>query len=205
MVLTLAGLGATTGDAATKAALAAASAGVVGAQGAISKDLYYQRTLTALLAQMEANRDKVKLNILNGLSQTDAQYSLYHADLDLDALQRASGLPDAIGGITEQAAAQKATAQANLAKAQFLAALVPTAVQDRKEAINRYVRGLVTSGTKDDLTKLDAIAAALGVAKGSTPVEERNNILLEMDRRVGTAVDMDSLSAKLKPITQRDF
>src|SRR5438445_5560770 len=50
-VLGLNGIGAVTGGAHTKAVLAAASGGIVGAQGAVSKDLYYQRTLPAILAQ----------------------------------------------------------------------------------------------------------------------------------------------------------
>ena len=205
VALTLAGLGATAGDAVTKSALAAASAGVVGAQAAISKDLYYQRTLPALLAQIEANRDKVKLSILNGLGLPDAQYSLYRADLDLEALQSASALPSAIGGITEQAADQKATAAANLAKAEFLVPLVPVAVQDRKEALASYVQHLADSHAVEDLTKLDAIAAALGVAKGGTPSEERRNILSAIDQVPPNAAGMDALSAKLKGITQRGF
>ena len=77
LALTLNGLGATTGTAATKAALAAASAGVVGAQAAISRDLYYQRTLPALLAQISANRDNEKGAIISLLkSKTDADYPL---------------------------------------------------------------------------------------------------------------------------------
>src|SRR5437588_6320881 len=57
-VLVLNGLGATTGAAAAKSALAAASAGVVGAKSAINTDLFYQKTLPALLAQMQAGRQK---------------------------------------------------------------------------------------------------------------------------------------------------
>jgi hypothetical protein len=67
ILLVLNGLGATVGGAATKTALAAASTGVVGAQGAVNKDIYYQKTLPGLLAQMEANRGAQKLLIFEGL------------------------------------------------------------------------------------------------------------------------------------------
>jgi hypothetical protein len=205
VALALAGFGATTGSAATKSALAAATAGVVGAQAAINKDLYYQRTLPALLSQMEANRDKIKLLILNGLNQPDATYSLFRANLDLDALQRASGIPSAVGDITGQAAENRAVAQQNLDRAQFIATVVSAPVEARKEAINRYVRGLVISGTQDDLAKLDAIATALGVSRGGNAAEERNNILLEIARTVRTQQDMDNLSSKLNGITKQEF
>jgi hypothetical protein len=103
VVLALNGLGATIGTSATKAALAAASAGIVGANGAIDKDLYYQRTLPALIAQMEAARSQAKVAIYAGLQQSDAQYPLAKADLDLEALQRAGGIPAAITDISTQA------------------------------------------------------------------------------------------------------
>lgn len=204
-ILMLGGLGATAGSAVTKSALAAASAGIVGAQAAINKDLYYQRTLPALLSQMEANRDKIKLMILEGLKKEDVKYSLFQADLDLDALQRASGIPAAIGDITEQAAENRALAQANLARAEFTVSAVTVPVQARKLAINRFVRSLAASGDPADLAKLDAIADALGVPKGARTTDTRNNILFEMDRLVQTPQDMDNLSLTLRNITRQEF
>lgn len=111
IVLILSGLAATTGDAGTKAALAAASAGVVGAKGIINKDLYYQRTIPALLAQMEANRERAKLVILQGLSRSDAEYSLWIAYLDLDTLKNSGSIPGAIANITQDAGNAKEAAQ----------------------------------------------------------------------------------------------
>ena len=114
VLLILGGLGATTGASATKAALAAASAGIVGAQAAIDKDLYYQKTLPALLAQMEANRAKVKLAILTGLNLDDTKYSLPRAELDLDGLKRAGGIPASIQDITQKAVSDAAESQSKI-------------------------------------------------------------------------------------------
>jgi hypothetical protein len=112
IVLVLSGLAATTGDAVTKSALAAASAGVVGAQGVINKDLYYQRPMPALLAQMEANRAIAKLAIVQNLSRSDAEYSLWRAYLDLDTLKDAGSIPGAVANITQDAANAREAAQA---------------------------------------------------------------------------------------------
>jgi hypothetical protein len=112
LVLLLNGLGATTGSSATKAALAAASAGVVGAQGAINKDLYYTKTLPALLAQMEANRAKIKVALFAGLSLSDTQYSLGRADLDLESLKMAGSIPAAVTQISQAAATSTQQSQA---------------------------------------------------------------------------------------------
>lgn len=109
--LVLAGLTATVGNASTKAALGATSAGVVGAQATISKDLFYQRTIPALLAQMEANRAKAKLTIIKSMGQPDSSYSLMQAYLDLDVYKNAGSLVGAVTSITQDAGTAKDTAQ----------------------------------------------------------------------------------------------
>src|SRR5260370_9609445 len=80
--LVLAGLTATTGGAATKAALGAATAGVIGANTAINTDLYYEKTIPALLAQMEADRLLAKAPIISGMNMSVAGYPLIQAYTD---------------------------------------------------------------------------------------------------------------------------
>lgn len=110
--LVLNGLGATTGNASVKSALAAASAGIIGAQGVINKDLYYQKTLPALIAQMDANREKIKASVLQKQSQTDSAYPLSRAEIDLDSLIDAGSLNNAVSNISQQATTQKNNAVA---------------------------------------------------------------------------------------------
>ena len=203
LVLALAGLGATTGSTATSSALAAASAGIVGGQAAVNKDLYYQRTMPALLAQMEANRDKIKLAILQGLGKSDDQYSLYQADLDLDALQRASGIPGAVGDITQQATASKATAEAKLLEASSVVTEIPPDVAARRAKFAKYVKDLAKQ--PNNAKTLDAIAATLGTSRGSNATEERDNILLDIATTVKSNQDMDAVSAQLSAITNKEF
>jgi hypothetical protein len=110
-VLGLNGIASVTGGAQTKAALAAASGGVVGAQGAISKDLYYQRTLPAILTQMEANRERVRAEIIASLKRSDAQYPLTAAEIDLRRLIRAGSIPASISEITQSANESKESSE----------------------------------------------------------------------------------------------
>jgi len=128
--LALNGLGATVGDAATKAALSAASAGVIGAQGAVSKDLFYQKTLPAVVAQMEAQRTQVRAIVEKGLSTADADYSLPQAIVDLDLYQIAGSLPGALNGIVQDAGTKTATAEADirLSRDKTFATSLPEAV-----------------------------------------------------------------------------
>ena len=101
--LALAGLIATTGSAATKSALGAASGGVIGANTAINRDLYYQKTIPALLAQMEADRLKALPPIMAGLKQSDADYPLMQAYIDLDTYKTAGSIPAAINAVNQSA------------------------------------------------------------------------------------------------------
>lgn len=110
--LVLAGLTATTGNAATKSALGAASAGVIGAKAAIDKDLYYQKTIPALLAQMEADRLSALLPITAGLKLSDANYPLMQAYIDLDAYKNAGSIPAAINAVNKNAGNAKDALQA---------------------------------------------------------------------------------------------
>lgn len=109
--LALNGLGATTGDAATKAALAAASGGVIASNGAVNKDLFYQKTIPAIIAQMQADRQNVQATILTALHQSDKDYPLQRADLDLDKLNDAGSLNSAIANITQQASQSQTDSQ----------------------------------------------------------------------------------------------
>jgi hypothetical protein len=113
-VLVLNGIAATTGTAATKSALSAASAGVVGAQGAVNKDLYYQKTLSALICQMQANREKARLTIIQNLKQSDSAYPLNAAEIDLKRLEEAGSLVNAVNDIAQQASTSKQNSQAQI-------------------------------------------------------------------------------------------
>lgn len=142
VVLALNGLAATTGGTATKSALAAASAGVVGAQGAINKDLYYQKTLPALLAQMQANREKSRLIVLQNLRHSDADYPLKLAEIDLKRLAEAECLPMAVSQIAQQAEQSKSATDKTIQSLRDLSAVdTPSA--------NRLQAWLYPSGKVD--------------------------------------------------------
>ena len=101
--ITMGAVGGVAGAAVTKAALNVASGAVTGAEGAISKELYYQRTLPALISQMEANRTNAKVSILKGIKQPDSVYPLVQAYADLEILKAAGGIPTAISNVTQSA------------------------------------------------------------------------------------------------------
>jgi len=119
-VLLLNGVAATTGGLAAKSALSAASGGIVGAQGVVNKDLYYQKTLPALVSQMQATREKARLTIIENLKLSDSTYPLNSAEIDLKRLEEAGSLINAVNDISQQATNQKNGTDAQIQNLQSL-------------------------------------------------------------------------------------
>jgi hypothetical protein len=105
-VLALAGAGTLAKSTRTKTRLAAWSAGVLGGRSAIDKEIYYDKTLPAIVAQMDASRRTVLATLLGGLAQSDADYSLLEAKADLEDYYIAGTLPGALNAISKEAGKQ---------------------------------------------------------------------------------------------------
>jgi hypothetical protein len=202
--LILGGLTATTGSAATKAALGAASVGVIGANAAVNKDIYYEKTIIALMSQMEANRAAAKLPIIKGLGLPDSKYSLFRAYTDLDAYKNAGSMPAAIGAVTQNAENQKVDAQQQQALLTGITLETPT-VARRYDILTSYISSLVA---KQDATTLGKVADALNlpVPSGSTYLQIKGIIVTYLYEAVdGKTTEADKLAAldqlakKLKP------
>jgi len=76
---------------------------------------------------------------------------------------------------------------------------LPGDLQQRKVALSRFIR------TTDSKARLDAIADVLNVPKSTDVQTQRNEILLEINRRVQTTDDMAQLTALLKGAAGQDF
>jgi hypothetical protein len=202
--LVLAGLTATTGNAATKSALGAASAGVLGANTAITKDLYYQKTVPALLAQMDADRLNAKAPILVGLKLSDADYPLVQAYVDLDVYKNAGSIPGAINVINQQAADAKDVAQANItfqrtsARAQ-LQGIVPVRAQLQTLATDAQYLALARAMQPFLATRSPAVQQ---LVKTLDPTDLRLSGNARRARRVINAwIDEDDVS----PVNQQQW
>src|SRR5436190_22586203 len=78
-------------------------------------------------------------------------------------------------------------------------ARLPADLQQRKVTLSRFIR-MVNSKSR-----LDGIADALNVAKSTDIQAQRNDIMLEINRRVQAPDDMDQLSVVLKSLAGQDF
>ncbi len=108
-LLTLGGLGTTAVGVATKTALAAASTGIVGIRGSYDKAVLAEKTISAIVSQMNASRAAVRAAIETGKQKGDySDYTLGAALSDVLAYQQAGTVPSALDEISK-AAAEKST------------------------------------------------------------------------------------------------
>ncbi|MBT3915672.1 MAG: hypothetical protein HN731_01845 [Rhodospirillaceae bacterium] len=105
-VLALNGLGATTGGVTAKAAYSAASAGIIGAKGAIDKHVFMEKAMPVIISQMIAERTTVKAKIRKGLVADVSQYSLNQGLADVEEYRQAGSLITALVTITKNAGVQ---------------------------------------------------------------------------------------------------
>ncbi|MDD5277261.1 MAG: hypothetical protein PHR16_14420 [Methylovulum sp.] len=181
--------------------LAAASAGVTGARGAVDKDIYYRETLPGLIRTMEANRKEILVGIKTKMKSHDAsQYSLGDALYDLQRYENAGTLNSALSTITGKADEAANTADETLS-ALFTATIVPEDVNDRKVKLADYIRGLKSN----DKTTLDKIAKLIKIAVTPDMETEREFILDELNKRINSVVTMDEISGQLKELTNEAF
>lgn len=183
--------------------LAAASAGVTGARGAVDKDIYYRATLPSVISTMRANRKEVLADIQTKKQLDEHAYTLGDALKDLNRYEEASTLNAALGTITAKADAT-ATEADNVMQAMFTARLVEPDVQKRRVALSNHIRKLEAENDKD---KLDKIAEVLGATIGSDIKEEAKDVRAKISTKILTKDDMDKISKTLheKQITEEDF
>jgi len=83
--------------------LSAGAAALSGAKTGLSKEVYFEKTLPALMAGMEANRTRVRTTILERMQKPADTYTLAHAFLDLSNYETAASLDSAIDMVTREA------------------------------------------------------------------------------------------------------
>jgi hypothetical protein len=146
--------------------LSAAASGFAGLRGAVDRNLYFDRTTTALVTSMEAERSRIKARIAEGMTQTAQAYSLYDALGDLARLEAAGSLDRALADLTAHATAQRQEAD------RLLASTIRTCNADADATpvgrrLSDHLRGLATpvpgnvAETQNNAAKLRRIAVAM--------------------------------------------
>ncbi|MEP4892263.1 MAG: hypothetical protein ABJV04_19790 [Aliiglaciecola sp.] len=161
--------------------LSALSGGIAGTSTAINKNLYFEKTLPALIALMDAERLKVRAGIFEGLSQDTDVYPLGQALSELETYLEVGSIPGAIASLTAVAGAEK------------------TEAKDKIEAVrtSQFVDPTAQKRVDDALDIIDAMPAgnAWEVLK-APPSALDNFVLTAVKARLG-GTDLSSASAIL--------
>jgi hypothetical protein len=103
--------GASIAAASTKTVLAALSAGVIGSKEAVEKNYFFDKTIPALVAQMNAERKKALFPLLSGIRTKNLdEYPFAQAVTELNDYYFAGTFAGAILGIQADAAVKEAAA-----------------------------------------------------------------------------------------------
>jgi hypothetical protein len=109
-VTMLSALGALTGTAGEKAALAVLSGTLLSAKGSINQQMFNLQTMTALLTRMEAARREAFVPIKRGLSLSAEAYTIDEALFDLRRYVRAGSLSSTLRTLSTDAGKTEAKA-----------------------------------------------------------------------------------------------
>lgn len=109
--VTVGTLGTVFTNATTSRVFSALSGGIASTAASVDKNLYYEQTLPALFSVMDAEREKVRVEILRGLGKEPQEYSLVRALVDLERLLHVGSIPGAILAVQRAAGATNAAAE----------------------------------------------------------------------------------------------
>ena len=157
--------------------LSAIASGLSGIQGRVASEVYFERTLPALLAGMEADRTHVRTDIVGRMGQGD-EYSLTEALLDVARYEAAGSLDNAIETVTNQASQLR---QAEQARFEHVVGLGGIVADPAIRANLRDIGNKIDALSEADLAK---VYAHLGLPRGVVdPGDQADAIMTELRSR----------------------
>jgi hypothetical protein len=181
-----------TGGKTGKTILSAVSAGVTGSKTSIDKHYYYEKTMPALIAAMNAQRKAVLVRILEGMKKDIEEYSFEQALSDVYEYYQGGTFMGAVMAIQSDAGAKEKKADLKI-ESLTIVTPVPAELQARREKAADYVKGL----KPDDLKHL---AKSLGILSDD-PLPD---ILVKISKAQSTDT-FDAISQKIKILFGKEF
>jgi hypothetical protein len=158
--------------------LSAVSGGLAGAQAAYGKAVFYERAMSALLAQMQAGRKTIAAQILQRWHADLDQYPMWMVRTDLEAYYFAGSLPGAILGAAADAKVKET--QAELILRPLTGQLATPEMLSRRTALTRAIEALNGSKAKNlvdqiaaDATGFQSFADAKSILNDHYPTAAR--------------------------------
>lgn len=194
-ILGVAGAGSLAGSAAN--ALAATAAGLNGARITISKEVYFEKTLPALLASIDAARLNIRTAIFQHMREGADVYPLEIGFADLGNYESAASLDGAVQNITASESAKVETAQRNF----DIIAELPLPEPGTQQIVSIIKRRLKALGdtTPPDRKSLDVVAKLVGT---DAPAKSFNDVfeatMIRISEKKGSLAYLNKLVADAK-------
>lgn len=151
--------------------LAIISTGVLGLRSSVDRNLFFDRTLPALLAAMDAERFRIRTAMAQHMAQDTAQYPLVAALVELQEYQQAGTLNSAIAAITSDAAADREEAKDAFEKRVRFTCNSEDEVNAAVAPVRSFLRQLTITAEEDaasghtgGINRLRAAVDAMGVS-----------------------------------------
>ena len=173
--------------------LSTGAAIATGARGSLNKEVYFEKTLPAVISAMEARRITVRGEIERRMTSDDtATYTLEQGFADVMRYQMATTLDGAIQQITASAGEKEAEAQVEYKNA-VKSCSPPTTLRPIWAQINDRVYDLVDAGEGDKLT---AVAEAVGAEKAAD-INEQAAAITKVAIRTCTVTEAEAMLAQI--------
>jgi len=161
----------------TANALAAATGGLTGARASLAKELYFERTLPALIAAMDAARDEILTGIYQNLLKPETEYSLERAFADFRALERAASLDQAVQRVTVQAATDAAEQHQAFQNVQTVVRTIPATSRPEISRIRDNINALVNANND---SAFGLVMARLGLPRTGSLQQQSTAALINI-------------------------
>jgi hypothetical protein len=159
LVLGLNLLGTAASGVRAQANLAATAAGVGGSKAIVDKNYYFEKTVSALVATMNASRKEVLLRILEGVRKPLADYTFSQAVADTHDYYAAGTLNSAIASAQASAAVRETKADQALNLLGEAKVLTDNQIDDRTVVVN----AILAAVNQGDLAKMQNLLKLLGL------------------------------------------
>jgi hypothetical protein len=180
----------------TANALAAGAAGLTGTRAAVSRDVYFDRTLPAMIGVMDAERTRIRTLIAIGLGKSAEDYPLVIALGDVSAYESAASLDAAIEILTREAADRSETANMNYAAE--VAGYTGPPEAGVAEISGRIRARLLTLSRANDTATLASMAQRLEIpVPPGTDADGIRHLIQNRLRAAQSMADIRDLAGKL--------
>lgn len=181
--------------------LSAAASGLAGSKSALSKEVYFEKTLPALIASMDARRLTQKAGILERRrTRSVGEYPIEEAMIELGAYELAGSLDGAIEQVTSAASAERAQAQAaydNVIATCFAEEGVDDVWADIASGLRKMQPG--------QEAELDKLSEIVGTPTEPAFDEQRELILTAIGQQYCSASSASDLLSRMKLSTGLTF